>query len=734
MTDDAFGRLEKALFAAVAAKKLVVSRRVAADEIARATAKVGPLPADYVRVMTSFGALADPDDDDDYAFNGWAGTLHRVHGPDEAATLTETLRRAHATGRHAAKVADTFFFIHWEETNAYLGVDGAGQVRLLRTYRPGTIMRVAYPSLERCLIDKLGEMDPARDAKGAAEGTTHLEVYQAKDLEGVMALTSLEKLEIFCDVGAEVLAALAKLPHLRELVLGQIEVDLPDALFASESLERIELRGPAMNKRYSEGLNGVLKWMRESDVPKAKRALYVRLLAADEAWLRERASDADLLDALDAPNERVVETALGSLEARLAPPASLNGARAAILGRTAMRAATLAEQLAKAGATVDRAVSKATDFVVVGAGPRGAWAKAKKLGALLTHEAHVRRLLDASGVRHLTVDAADVAPRIEEMLLSPDPAAVGLAVTMMQEGGVPDGVLEALLVAVESPSMPKKTRDALHSLATEKLPAFPKILREVLAKTNLFRAGASKLSDRLSALDEKSKGAISGRRLAHILAARTTRDPDWAAPTMLYALETGDEAFAANLLRGFVRDGVLSIAGLEARVGSALERMPGVLASIDGVTTLNLAVNQLKSLPAAVLRMRGLRELVLEHNDLKTLPGELAALSSLEAIDLTSNRVTVLPEVVTRLPKLRRLGLGQHESKPQLRALPDSFAELRALEQIDLYGQSFAEVPAVLLRLPKLREVDLERATAKDEKALSALVRELEARGVKVTR
>ncbi len=734
MTKMANDRLETKLAEALAAKKLVVARAVSADDLARAQARVGPLPPDYVRVMTTFGALADPDDDDDYDFNGWAGTLHRLLGPDEAAALTERMRASFgSSGRHAAKVMETFFFMHWEETNAYLGLDTAGQVRLLRTYRPGTIVRALYPSLERCMVDKLGELEPARDAKGASSETTHLEAYRPEDLEGVGALAALEKIEIYCDVSSAVLVALAELPHLREIVFGQLEVDLPDALFESESLERIELRAPAMARRYSDGLNGVLKWMRESAVPAAKRPLYVRLLADDEAWLRAHATDADLLTALDAPNERVVETALRALHDRLPSPKTLEDAEIAILGRTSTRVATLSEQLGQAGATVVRAPTKATTFVIVGAAPRGAWSKAQKLGVPLTHESHVRRLLDARGVRHLAKDAAVVAPRIEEMLLSPDPAAIGLAVTMMESGGVPDGVLEAIVFAVESPTVPKKSRDALHSLATEKLPTFPKILREVLAKTNLFRAGASKLADRLAALDEKSGGAISGRRLARILAVRTTRDPDWGAPTALYALETGDDAFAAEHLGGFVRDGALSLAGLEARLGVALDRAPGALSRL-GISKLNLSVNQLKKLPLGVPRMTGLRELVLEHNDLSALPDELAALGALEALDLTSNRFTKLPEVVTKLVTLRRLGLGQHESKPSLRALPESIAALTKLENVDLYGQSFDVAPEVLLRLPSLRAVDLERARAKDEAALGRLVRALEARGVTVTR
>ena len=751
--------------ALIAKGDLTTGRAVDAAEIAAAEAELGrPLPPAYLALIT---ALGDIGEDPEREFAGWSGALHRIYAPADAVRVTKKLRAEWgADGRHAAKVNEAFFFMRWEATLEWYGAMATGEVRVLREHRPGTMMRVASPSVADMIAQKLGEAGAAesmQDAEAAPGEVTDLELFDPPDLEKLRAMRSLERLRLGGVKRAEDLEVLGSLPNLRVLDLWYGDHDLPDALFCAPRLEKIEMRNAVLTERYTSGLSGLLAWMVKTKVPPSERARWVRLLADDEAWAAKHATDAHLLEALDAPSERLAENALRMLAARLAPPGPLEGARVALLGKTLVKKDALASQLEAAGAVLEKKLGPKTTHALVGVGPKGAWREAQKRKIPLVHEQHVRARLDAKGARFLAKEGAETAERLRELLLSPDPASATLAVKMMQEGGVPDGVLEAILLVVQNPKANAKARKALEALAEEKLPSFPRIVRAVLARTNLWGSGATKLADRLAELDQKSKGAISGRRLAlDFLAIEHARreddgdDEPFGDRAMLYAFETGDEALIREAVAIARHGPLLSLAGLEARIGPALDKAPKLLASIaPPITRVSLRWVYLKKVPEAVLGLRGLERLDLGDNDLKELPAGLGALASLEHLDVANNRIGVWPDVIAKLTKLKVLRIGQDESKPRLRALPDAIGALRALETLSLAGQRVAlpealaslpalaeldlegcklpEVPAVLERIPKLARLNVDRADAPDRAAWKALLARLRAKGVAIT-
>lgn len=551
-------------------------------------------------------------------------------------------------------------------------------------------------------------MEDLGEAADLGERTdVSLDLEELKGPIKVDDLRAVERLTLYGVNDGERLAPLGKLPELRELIIYGGDCVLPDALLFAPKLLRIDL-SHEMKDRYGAGLNGVLKWMRETNVPPRARAFYVRLLADDPA-LEESAKPEALLAALDAPNESIAKTALRLLAAHLEAPRSLKGARVLVLGKPMTKASALGTQLAAAGGALEELAQRPrTRFSVFIRGRRSRPLAPQNVP--LVHETHLVRRLDAKGVRHLAKkDNGETATRLRELLLSSDAANMALAVSMMEQGGVPDGVLEAMLLVLQNPKTPPLTRKAVTDLATQKLPTFPKVVKAVLSRTNLFQSGATKLAERLKELEEKSGNAISGRVLAIDLMGRD--DDDFEAGEALViacvALRPRDEG------RGLRTQGSRAgspgrrhfLGGLEARIGPAVETAP--LARMKGIKRVGFAWAYLKKVPDALLSLTDLRVLTLDDNDLKSLPDGLARLTKLEELSLSSNRIAEFPEVITRLTALKVLEFGQSETKPKLRGLPESIGKLVNLEKLDLHGQALGELPEALLTLPKLKEIDL---------------------------
>ncbi|PYQ42395.1 MAG: hypothetical protein DMF77_13025 [Acidobacteria bacterium] len=84
---------------------------------------------------------------------------------------------------------------------------------------------------------------------------------------------------------------------------------------------------------------------------------------------------------------------------------------------------------------------------------------------------------------------------------------------------------------------------------------------------------------------------------------------------------------------------------------------------------------------------------------LESVPGSLAELADLESLDLTGNRLTSLPSSIGGITRLRRLHLDGN----QLASLPEEVVALARLEELHLDGNPLARLPDGLGRLQALR-------------------------------
>ncbi|XP_058073395.1 plant intracellular Ras-group-related LRR protein 9-like [Magnolia sinica] len=134
------------------------------------------------------------------------------------------------------------------------------------------------------------------------------------------------------------------------------------------------------------------------------------------------------------------------------------------------------------------------------------------------------------------------------------------------------------------------------------------------------------------------------------------------------------------------------------------EEVVGILqeAMGRGLERVELAGRQLRFLPEAFGRLRGLLVLNLSNNQLEVIPDSIAGLENLEELHLSSNLLTSLPDSIGLLFNLKILDVSGNK----LKALPDSISHCRSLVELDASFNELTYLPTnigyELVKLQKL--------------------------------
>ena len=162
---------------------------------------------------------------------------------------------------------------------------------------------------------------------------------------------------------------------------------------------------------------------------------------------------------------------------------------------------------------------------------------------------------------------------------------------------------------------------------------------------------------------------------------------------------------ANNQLRSLPPELVSQLGGLTRLDLShnPLASLPPALGQLTSLTLLYLTHTPLTSLPPELGQLANLTRLDLSHNPLRTLPAELGQLASLTRLDLSHNRLGTLPPELGRLAKLTRLYLSHN----QLAALPPELGQLASLTRLYLAHNRLSSLPPELGQLAKLTVLDL---------------------------
>jgi hypothetical protein len=137
---------------------------------------------------------------------------------------------------------------------------------------------------------------------------------------------------------------------------------------------------------------------------------------------------------------------------------------------------------------------------------------------------------------------------------------------------------------------------------------------------------------------------------------------------------------------------------------NALAHVPEELfLSMLSLEQLDLACNDLTSLPAALGNLRGLHSLLLSSNQLVQLPPQVSSCSSLTSLSASDNQLAELPEELCCLSRLRRLLVSGNK----IEALPESLGALQRLRELDCGDNELLLLPA---SVGELRELSSLRA------------------------
>jgi internalin A len=134
-----------------------------------------------------------------------------------------------------------------------------------------------------------------------------------------------------------------------------------------------------------------------------------------------------------------------------------------------------------------------------------------------------------------------------------------------------------------------------------------------------------------------------------------------------------------------------------------LSSLPPEISQLSNLTELDLANNQLSSLPPEISQLSNLTRLDLDNNQLSSLPPEFSQLSNLTTLYLHNNQLSSLPPEFSQLSNLTTLYLHNN----QLSSLPPEFSQLSNLTTLYLHNNQLSSLPPEFSQLSNLTELYL---------------------------
>ena len=153
-----------------------------------------------------------------------------------------------------------------------------------------------------------------------------------------------------------------------------------------------------------------------------------------------------------------------------------------------------------------------------------------------------------------------------------------------------------------------------------------------------------------------------------------------------------------------------------------LQSLPEEVGSLQRLRLLDVSRNSLTSLPASLLLLPALQTLILAHNSLTddSFPaapaaGKLAVLPSLHQLDVAGNQLSSLPAFLSLTPHLAELRASHNALSSLDAAIVGKMAGLRLLEA---HNNQLPSVPHELAHCSKLKALQLEGNPLNDRRLL----------------
>ncbi|KAI8571116.1 hypothetical protein RHMOL_Rhmol01G0092700 [Rhododendron molle] len=138
--------------------------------------------------------------------------------------------------------------------------------------------------------------------------------------------------------------------------------------------------------------------------------------------------------------------------------------------------------------------------------------------------------------------------------------------------------------------------------------------------------------------------------------------------------------------------------------GCHLSYLPEEIGYLISLQTLDLAKNNLSTLPDGICNLTCLKRLRLEDNNVSRLPWGIGELTSLENLNLRRNSLCTLPDTIGKLSCLMYLLVENNK----LTHLPSEIGDLDSLKALGLaHNNGFRALPESICKLVRLRTLNL---------------------------
>ncbi|MQL92521.1 hypothetical protein Taro_025157 [Colocasia esculenta] len=161
--------------------------------------------------------------------------------------------------------------------------------------------------------------------------------------------------------------------------------------------------------------------------------------------------------------------------------------------------------------------------------------------------------------------------------------------------------------------------------------------------------------------------------------------------------------------------------------GRDLRYLPEAFGRIRGLLVLNLSKNQLEAIPDSIAGLEHLEELYLSSNLLLSLPDSIGLLLNLKILDVSGNKLKALPDSISHCRSLVELDASYNELMylptnigyelinlqklsvhlNKLRSLPTSICEMNSLRHLDAHFNELRGLPHAIGNLTNLETLDL---------------------------
>ena len=152
----------------------------------------------------------------------------------------------------------------------------------------------------------------------------------------------------------------------------------------------------------------------------------------------------------------------------------------------------------------------------------------------------------------------------------------------------------------------------------------------------------------------------------------------------------------------------------------------------SSLRVVNLAGNELETLPPALCQLSKLKSLFLGGNKIRLIPYQVEGLKSLETLYVGGNRLEHVPATLGRLSHLRALSLCNN----RLVSIPATLASLKRLKSLSLHGNRITTLPQEIVNIDlselSLRDNPLVNRFVSDLNFSAPTLKELAARVVKI--